>query len=85
MPLATLTSKGQTTIPAEIREHLNLKPGDKISFDIEDGQVVIRPKNRSIMDLAGILKRPGQEPLSVEDMNEAVGATVAQRDARTRL
>ncbi len=84
MATATLTSKGQTTIPKEIRDHLNLKPGDKISFKIEDGRVVLRAKNRSVLELAGILKRPGQEVLTIEEMNDAIGQSVAEFDARTR-
>jgi antitoxin PrlF len=84
MPTATITSKGQTTIPREIREHLNLKPGDRVSFNIEDGRVVLRPKNRSVMQLAGMLKRPGQPSMTAEDMTEAAMATVLERDARSR-
>lgn len=41
MRLSTLTSKGQATIPAEIRHALNLKPGDKITFEIRDHQAII--------------------------------------------
>jgi antitoxin PrlF len=41
MILSTLTSKGQATIPAEIRQELNLKPGDKITFEVQDHKVLI--------------------------------------------
>lgn len=41
MQISTLTSKGQATIPAEIRHELNLKPGDKIIFEIQDHKVWI--------------------------------------------
>lgn len=78
MPLATMTSKGQTTIPKEIREHLNLKPGDKIAYTIEDGRVILRARNRSLKDLAGILKGPGQKTLTIEEMNEAVGQAISK-------
>ena len=84
MPTATMTSKGQTTIPREIREHLSLKPGDQISFSIEGGRVVLGAKNRSLKGLAGILKRPGQKALTVEEMNEAIGHAVTEGDARSR-
>jgi len=84
MPTATLTSKGQTTIPKEIRDHLQLRPGDKINFKIEDGQVVLRAKNRSVLELAGILKRPDQKALTTAEMNEGIGQAVVERDARTR-
>ena len=84
MPTATLTSKGQTTIPKVIRDHLKLKPGDKISFKIEDGRVVLGAKNRSVLELAGVLKRPGEKAFTIEEMNEAIGQAAAERDARTR-
>jgi antitoxin PrlF len=85
MPIATMTSKGQTTIPKAVRDYLNLKPGDQISYTIEDGgRVVLRAKNRSLKDLAGILKRPGQKTLTVEEMNEAIGRAVIENDARSR-
>jgi AbrB family looped-hinge helix DNA binding protein len=49
MPTATLTSKGQTTVPKEVREHLGLKPGDRLRFGIqEDGRVVIEAATLSI-------------------------------------
>jgi antitoxin PrlF len=44
MPTSSITSKGQTTIPKEIRDHLHLKPGDRIEFVTdEDGRVVVLP------------------------------------------
>lgn len=66
---ATLTSKGQTTIPREIREELGLEAGDKLSFTLlSDGTVVMRAKRRRLADLAGSLKRPGQPVVAVDDM-----------------
>lgn len=41
MLLSTLTSKGQATIPAEIRQALNLRPGDKVMFEIHNNQVTL--------------------------------------------
>lgn len=53
----TLTSKGQTTIPKEIRDGLGMKAGDQITFTLlADGTVIMRVKNRSVRDLYGILK-----------------------------
>lgn len=53
---STVSSKGQVTIPAEIRKHLDIKEGDKLSFVIEDdGSVrVIAPHYRRIVELRGI-------------------------------
>ncbi|KOP25342.1 AbrB family transcriptional regulator [Hapalosiphon sp. MRB220] len=73
MSISTVTSKGQTTIPKEIREKLNLRPGDRISFFIEvDGRVYIQPLNVHVEDLSGILYKPGRKPVSIEHMNEAI-------------
>lgn len=53
----TLTSKGQTTIPKEIRDGLGMKAGDQITFTLlADGTVIMRVKNRSVRDLYGILR-----------------------------
>jgi len=41
--MGNLTSKGQVTIPKEVREHLGLKPGDAVSFRIADGHVIVEP------------------------------------------
>ena len=70
--IATLTSKGQTTIPRDIRRHLGLKSGDKIRFIVEgDGRVVVVPATLSIRALRGSLPKP-RHPVSVEDMNAAI-------------
>jgi antitoxin PrlF len=63
MPNATLTSKGQTTIPREVREFLNLKPGDKLEFKLNpDGRtVLLKAANIHVSALKGILKRDGMK------------------------
>jgi antitoxin PrlF len=67
---ATLTSKGQTTIPKEIRDSLNMKEGDRITFTLlPDGTVLMRLKNKSILDLAGRLYKKGRKALPVEDLS----------------
>jgi AbrB family looped-hinge helix DNA binding protein len=64
---ATLTSKGQTTIPKAIRESLGLKTGDRMTFTLmPDGVVVVRAKNKRVSDLAGILYKKGRKALPVE-------------------
>lgn len=66
----TMTSKGQVTVPQEIRKRLGLKSGDKMTFTLlSDGTVVMRPKTRRLVDLAGSLTRPDQPKVSIEDMN----------------
>ena len=67
---ATLTSKGQTTIPKEIRDELGMKPGDRMTFTLmPDATVVMRVKNKSISDLAGTLYKKGRKPVPVEQLS----------------
>jgi antitoxin PrlF len=67
---ATLTSKGQTTIPKEIRDGLGIKPGDRMTFTLmPDGTVVLRVKRKSVMDLAGVLHKKGRKPVSIAQMS----------------
>ena len=67
---STLTSKGQTTIPKDIRDRLRMKTGDRMTFTLmADGTVLLRIKNKSVMSLAGSLRRKSQKPLPVEDLS----------------
>lgn len=64
---ATLTSKGQTTIPKEIRDSLSMKPGDRMTFTLmPDATVVMRLKTKSVTELAGVLHKKGRKPVPVE-------------------
>jgi len=72
MTTATLTSKGQTTVPKDIRDHLHLRPGDRIEFVIEpDGRVVLVSASFDAADLAGALPRP-KRPVSLDEMEAAI-------------
>ncbi len=72
MSTSTMTSKGQTTIPKDIRKRLNLHPGDRLDFIIEeDGRVVVLPASVDASELAGMLKAP-TKPVSVAEMNQAI-------------
>ena len=65
----TMSSKGQVTIPREVRERLGLQAGDKIAWSLlSDGTVVVRPKTRRLTDLVGFLSRPGQPSVSIDSM-----------------
>ncbi len=67
---ATLTSKGQTTIPKAIRDSLGMKTGDRMSFTLmPDGVVVMRVKNKRASDLAGMLYKRGRKPVPVEQLS----------------
>lgn len=68
MPEAAVTSKGQITIPAEIRKRMNLEPSDRVVFTLlPNGTTVMRPKNRSIKSLAESLKGRHKR-VSIRDM-----------------
>jgi AbrB family looped-hinge helix DNA binding protein len=67
---ATLTSKGQTTIPKEIRESLRMKTGDRMTFTLlPDGTVLMRVKNKSAMSVAGRLYKKGRKAVPIEDLS----------------
>ena len=73
MANATLTSKGQTTIPKEIRDSLGLKAQDRLNFTLmPNGTVIMRVKNKSILDLADIIKYKGPK-ISIEAMKALRG------------
>jgi antitoxin PrlF len=72
MPTATVTSKGQITIPAKVRLSLGLGAGDKIDFiEVEKGQFAIRPRTGSIRALKGCVPKLDYIP-TIEEMNEAI-------------
>lgn len=67
---ATLTSKGQTTIPKEIRDSLGMKAGDRMTFTLmPDATVIMRVKSKSITDLAGVLYKKGRKTVPVEQLS----------------
>jgi antitoxin PrlF len=73
MPTSTLTSKGQITLPKEIRTLLKLKQGQEIDFQVRaEGEVVLRPKNRDVRRLKGLLARKSAKPVSVREMNQTI-------------
>jgi AbrB family looped-hinge helix DNA binding protein len=78
MAFATVTSKGQVTIPVEIRRKLDIQPGTKLEF-LSDGNGVFRVvrKKRSIMELHGVIAYDGP-PASIEEMDEAIARAVSE-------
>ncbi|MGH9340444.1 MAG: AbrB/MazE/SpoVT family DNA-binding domain-containing protein [Acidobacteriota bacterium] len=73
MPAATVTTKGQVTVPKKIREQLKLRAGDRLDFVEEaGGKITLRKSSISIEELEGILHRPDQKPLSVRQMNKTI-------------
>jgi AbrB family looped-hinge helix DNA binding protein len=79
---ATLTSKGQLTLPKEVRERLRLRSGTKVRFTVEDGdRVVLTPVYERLADLAGILGKP-KRSIALEEMDEAIADAAVARFRR---
>lgn len=76
MPVSTITSKGQTTIPKEIRDLLRLAAGDRVEFIVEGkNRIVLRPASADIKELSGMLHDPSRAPVSLEEMDSAIAGT----------
>jgi AbrB family looped-hinge helix DNA binding protein len=70
MAESTITSKGQTTVPADIRALVHAKPGTRLVWSVmPDGTIIVRAKTKSILDMAGMLEAPKGKRVSVEEMN----------------
>ena len=79
MPSSIITAKGQTTIPKQVRDHLNLQSGDQIDFVITaDGTVLLKPATVHVRELKGLLHRKNMKAVPVRAMNEAVRSTAIQ-------
>lgn len=79
MATAKVTSKGQITIPLEVRTALGLETGSRVEFvACSDGSYELVPATRSIRDLRGVVKAP-RRPVSIERMNDIVADAVVER------
>ena len=77
MTESSLTTKGQTTLPKAVRHALDLQPGDRLRYVIlDDGQVRLM-RMVPAASLAGILRREGQRPVTLQDMEQAVAQGAA--------
>ena len=79
-----ITAKGQTTLPIEVREHLRVGPGDRVTYLIDEAGVRIVAKSRRAVELAGILGPPPNGPATLEEIDEGIGWAIAEEDARTK-
>ncbi len=79
MPKATVTYKGQITLPKAVREQLGVQAGDRVSFrEIDGGMIVVEADTVDLMELRASIK-PRRRGVSVEDMTRAVHAAVARK------
>ena len=80
MSTATLTSKGQVTIPADVRRALNVEAGDRVEFvQVEPGRFEVVAATRSVRELKGRFGKPAKA-VTIDEMN----ATIAARGASAR-
>ena len=75
---ATMTSKGQVTVPKPVREKLLLRPGDKIDFRLEDDGVHLVLVTASVTQLKGMVQKPAS-PVSLAAMDEAISSAAGRR------
>lgn len=74
---SAITSKGQATIPKAIREHLRLRPGDRVKFFVHpDGSVVLLPR-RPASALRGMVKARRRRPVTIKQMSDAAAEAAA--------
>jgi AbrB family looped-hinge helix DNA binding protein len=74
MTTATVTSKGQITIPVNVRQALQVEPGDRVEFvEIEPGRFEVVAATHSVKELKGMFGKPAKS-VSIEEMNKAIAA-----------
>jgi antitoxin PrlF len=79
MASATVTSKGQVTIPVRVREALGLDAGDRVEFvEIDPGKFAIVVATRSVRELKGMFQNKRRKPVSIEEMNAAIARRAAE-------
>ena len=79
MQESTVTIKGQTTLPREVRNALNLHPGDRVRYMILDGGEVRLVRSRPVAQLAGLLRQRTDRRVSLEDMERAIAQGAVDR------
>jgi antitoxin PrlF len=79
---ATLSSKGQATIPKAVRERLQIKPGDRFKFFFHPDGVILLPKIATAR-LKGMIPKPAQ-PVSLEEMDRAIQEGATERFRRRK-
>lgn len=83
--LATLTSKGQVTLPKEIRDRLGLDAGSTLDFELmADDTITVRAIKPNALRLRGLLKSPHAAPLSAKDMDAGIAAQLRGKHAKAK-
>ena len=79
---STTTSKGQTTIPKQVREVMGIKDGTPLTWTYEDGQLTVRARTRRLEDFVPLVPPNGRR-VSIEEMNKAIGGEIAEHVVRS--
>lgn len=79
MAAATITSKGQITIPVRVRAALGVEPGDRLEFvELQKGQFAIVAATRSLKEIKGMFRGRRSKPVSIEEMNSAIARRASE-------
>ncbi len=82
MPISVLTSKGQMTIPKEVRKALNLRPSEKVIIVVEGNRAILQPLKGNLLDIGGSVKITDREkPIEFKKVREEVKKRVAKKVA----
>jgi antitoxin PrlF len=84
MQESTVTVKGQTTLPRDVRQALGLHPGDRVRYMILDGGEVRIVRSRPVMALAGLLEGRSSHRATLEEIEEAIAEGAAESGMPTR-
>jgi AbrB family looped-hinge helix DNA binding protein len=76
---ATVSNKGQVTLPKAIRDQLGLVEGTRLDLDVVDGTIRARPVSNTALGILGALHRPGMKPVSAQEMKQAIEAEASGR------
>ena len=82
MPISILSSKGQMTIPKEVRKALNLRPSEKVIIVVEGNQAIIKPLKGNLLDIGGSIKIPGKDkPIDFKKVREEIKKRISKEMA----
>lgn len=82
MPISTVTTKGQITLPKAVRRALGLVAGDRVDFVEVEGGYKLTPLQKDIRTLKGRFAGRVAEPVSIDQMNDAIAASAAEAGRR---
>lgn len=83
--LATVTDKGQVTVPKEIRDQTGIAPGSRLDFEVQDdGTLRVRVLTRGADNLFGLVHRAGIKPRTIEEMDQGITTAVGARNRQAR-